>query len=86
MLELISELEHKVDELINKNRQFKDELNHIRGEIDEKNSYIHEVEESNGNLERELEDLRNNQSGKDQEINEGAEKLRGILSRMNFED
>ena len=83
MLEMISELEHKVGELLSKVEQSKNDLNHMRGEIDEKNNYIHEVEEANGRLEAELEELRGQSADKNRQFDESADRMRNLLSRIN---
>ncbi len=83
MIDIIAELEHKVNELLGKLEEYKTELNTLREEVDGKNSYIHEIEQDNGNLHNELESLRNSVQEKDHRINEGVDKLRGIMDRIN---
>ncbi len=83
MIDIIAELEHKVNELLGKLDEYKNELNVIREEVEGKNNYIHEIEQDNGNLHNELEALRNSSQEKDHRINEGVDKLRGIMDRVN---
>jgi septal ring factor EnvC (AmiA/AmiB activator) len=86
MIELIAELEHKVSDLLDKVEQSKNDLNHMRGEIDEKNSYIHEVEESNAQLEAELEKLKSSSNDNEQQFNDSKERMRTLLGRINSSD
>lgn len=83
MHDIIAELEHKVNGLISKIEEYKVELNVVRDDIAHKNSYIHELEQDNANLHNELESLRHNSTEKETRINEGVDRLRNIMDRIN---
>ena len=79
MIDIIAELEYKINELLSKVDEYKVVA---LEEITNKNSYIHEIEEDNANLHNELESLRSNSNEKEQRINEGVDKLRNIMDRI----
>ncbi len=80
MLDIINELDHKVNELLGKIDQYKHELNTIRSDVEGKNNYIHEIEQDNANLHNEIETLRNNANDEQQQQ---VEKLREIMGRID---
>ncbi len=61
-------------------KQYKNELNVVRKEVEEKNNYIHEIEQDNSNLHNEIESSRHSSND---EMNQNVDRLREIVGRID---
>lgn len=83
IMEIISDLERKINELMEKVVQSKEEIDYLHNEINEKNGYIHDLEENHGTICEELASLKNNSDEKDGRLQEAAERIRSIVNRID---
>ncbi|MGM0462028.1 MAG: hypothetical protein ACQEQ4_06360 [Fibrobacterota bacterium] len=83
MLELLAELEGKLNDLFtalsDKNRTIED----LEKSQEEKDSYIHELEEENSRFQDELTQLKGDVGQRDERFNEAARRMKSIINRIN---
>ena len=82
-LEFISELENKIDYLVGVISGLRAEKDRLANEVNEKNNRIGELETETGCLKIDLDNLRNENSGKQGAIDAAADRIRSMISRLD---
>lgn len=81
-VEFLNELESKIDTLLLSVKTFKEENAKLSEEIAGVKQIISELETANGSMKEELESLRKNSEEKQNKLDSAAEKIQGLLSKI----
>ncbi|MDD5672974.1 MAG: cell division protein ZapB [Chitinivibrionales bacterium] len=81
-LDIFSELEKKVTMLIDVVQTLKNEKKQSGAELEAKTGRIGELEGENRHLKQELEALKNNCDDRQKKIEAAADKIQGLLSKL----
>lgn len=77
-VEFLNDLEKKIDQLIEKIADFKDEKSRLEKDLEVKNSKINELEKENSILLAKL----NECEGQQQKLDLASEKIQGIIAKL----
>lgn len=75
-------LENKIEGLIAKVQTFKQEKNSFVQHIEEQKGKIQALESENVQLKEEIQHMRNNYEGRQKKLDAAAEKIQGLLSKL----
>ncbi len=81
-LDFINELEQKVDALIGAVTTLRGEKEQLLSDISGKDARIAELESECGRIGGELDSIKNDAAGRQGQIDTAADRIRGLLSRL----
>ena len=81
-VEFLNELESKIDTLLLSVKTFKEENAKLSEELAVAKEKISELDTANGSMKDELESLRKNSEEKQNKLDSAAEKIQGLLSKI----
>lgn len=82
-IEILSELENKVDQLLLAFNAKKAHIETLNEEITSKNNLISEIEAQNVSLKRELEELSSSSNDRQQKLDHTAEKIQEMIKKLD---
>jgi chromosome segregation ATPase len=80
--EMIEELERKIDTVIERTSQLKEENVRLREELDSKNEFAKQLETEKNSLNERLGHLESDVQTKQDTLNQAAEKIRNLLNKL----